>query len=285
MLAIGCGGIDVAAAMAGLPLYIKMPKIWGVKVTGKLPDWVSAKDAILELLKRHNVKGGVGYIIEYYGSGLKNLSAMDRHVIANMGAELGATTTLFPADKTVREFLASQDRLQDWQELAADPGAKYDRNETLNLSALEPLIALPGSPGNVVPVSEVAGQDIYQAYIGSSANPGFRDYAICAEMMKGQRVASGVSLDINPSSRNILEELTRRNYLAELIHAGARIHQAGCNGCIGMGRRRRRKKTVYAPSREIFRAALGLKTIWYFYAARKRPRLRLYAVKLRIPAH
>ena len=235
MLAIGCGGIDVAAAMAGLPLYIKMPKIWGVKVTGKLPDWVSAKDAILELLKRHNVKGGVGYIIEYYGSGLKNLSAMDRHVIANMGAELGATTTLFPADKTVREFLASQNRLQDWQELAADPGAKYDRNETLNLSALEPLIALPGSPGNVVPVSEVAGQDIYQAYIGSSANPGFRDYAICAEMMKGQRVAPGVSLDINPASRNILEELTRRNYLAELIHAGARIHQAGCNGCIGMG--------------------------------------------------
>jgi aconitate hydratase len=235
MLAIGCGGIDVAAAMAGLPLYIKMPKVWGIKVTGKLPDWVSAKDAILELLKRHNVKGGVGYIIEYYGSGLKNLSAMDRHVIANMGAELGATTSLFPADKTIREFLTSQNRLQDWQELAADPGAKYDRNETLNLSALEPLIALPGSPGNVVPVSEVAGQDIYQAYIGSSANPGFRDYAICAEMMKGQQVALGVSLDINPSSRNILEELTRRNYLAELIHAGARIHQAGCNGCIGMG--------------------------------------------------
>jgi predicted aconitate hydratase len=235
MLAIGCGGIDVASTMAGLPLYIKMPKIWGIKVTGKFPDWVSAKDAILELLKRHNVKGGVGYIMEYYGPGLKNLSAMDRHVIANMGAELGATTTIFPADAIVRKFLASQNRLQDWEALAADRGAAYDRHEELNLSALEPLIALPSSPGNVVPVSEVAGRDIYQAYIGSSANPGFRDYAICAEMLRGKRVAAGVSFDINPASRNVLEELVRCNYLAELIHAGARIHQTGCNGCIGMG--------------------------------------------------
>ncbi len=235
MLAIGCGGIDVASAIAGLPLYIKMPKVWGIKVTGKLPDWVSAKDAILELLKRHDVKGGVGYIIEYYGPGLKNLSIWDRHVLANMGAELGATTSIFPSDKITRNFLASQDRAEDWQELSADPRASYDRQEELNLSLLEPLIALPGSPGDVVPVSEVAGQEIYQAYIGSSANPGFRDYAICAEMVKGKKVATNVSFDINPASRNILEELVNHRYLADLIHAGARIHQAGCNGCIGMG--------------------------------------------------
>ena len=235
MLAIGCGGIDVASTMAGLPLYIKMPKVWGIKVKGKFPEWVSAKDAILELLRRHNVKGGVGYIIEYYGPGLKNLSAMDRHVLANMGAELGATTSIFPADKITQEFLAGQNRLQDWQELSADPDAEYDRDEELNLAELEPLIALPSSPGNVVKVSEVAGKEIYQAYIGSSANPGFRDYAICAEMIKGKRVAPGVSFDINPASRNVLEELIRRKYLAELIHAGARIHQTGCNGCIGMG--------------------------------------------------
>jgi aconitate hydratase len=235
MLAIGCGGIDVASAMAGLPLYLKMPKIWGIKVTGKLPPWVSAKDAILELLRRHNVKGGVGYIFEYYGPGLKHLNAMDRHVLANMGAELGATTSVFPADEITRKYLAEQNRVADWQPLAADPRAKYDRHEELNLADLEPLIALPSSPGEVVPVREVAGQDIYQAYIGSSANPGFRDYAICAEMVKGKRIAAGVSFDINPASRNVLEELVRSNYLAELIHAGARIHQAGCNGCIGMG--------------------------------------------------
>jgi aconitate hydratase len=235
MLAIGCGGIDVAGAMAGLPLYIKMPKVWGIKVTGKLPDWVSAKDAILELLRRHSVKGGVGYVIEYYGPGLKNLSAMDRHVLANMGAELGATSTVFPADKITRDFMARQQRLADWQELKADPRAQYDRKDELDLSSLEPLIALPNSPGNVVPVREVAGESIYQAYIGSSANPGFRDFAICAEMVKGKRVPAGVSFDINPTSRNILEELIRHNYLADLVHAGARIHQAGCNGCIGMG--------------------------------------------------
>ncbi len=242
MLAIGCGGIDVASTMSGLPLYIKMPKIWGVKVSGQLPDWVSAKDAILELLRRHDVKGGVGYVIEYYGPGLKHLTVMDRHVIANMGAELGATTTVFPSDKITREFLVGQDRLDDWQELTADPDAQYDRNEELNLSDLEPMIALPSSPGNVVPVREVAGKEIYQAYIGSSANPGFRDYAICAEMVKNRQIAAGVSFDINPASRNVLEELARNNYLAYLIHAGARIHQTGCNGCIGMGQAPATKK-------------------------------------------
>ncbi|AHE66155.1 aconitate hydratase [Legionella oakridgensis] len=235
MVAIGSGGLEVAMAIAGYPLYIKMPKVLGVKLTGALPPWVSAKDVVLEMLRRYDVKGCVGYIVEYYGEGLKNLSTMDRHVIANMGQELGATTTVFPSDEITREFLKSQGREQDWIELKADKNATYDKGEDIDLSSLEPLIAKPSSPGNVVPVSEIAGEEIYQAYIGSSANPGYRDFAIAAEIMKGRTVSPGVSLDINPSSRTILEELVRDGHLGHLIHAGARIHQAGCNGCIGMG--------------------------------------------------
>ncbi len=235
MLAIGAGGLEVALAMAGEPLFIKMPKIWGVKLTGKLPDWVSAKDVVLEMLRRHNVDGGVNKIIEYYGPGLKNLSAMDRHVIANMGTELGATTTVFPSDKEVKKFLKIQKRENDWKELLADEKAKYDEYEEINLSELEPLIALPSSPGKVVPVKEVAGKEIYQAYIGSSANPGFRDFAVPALIVEGKQVNDKVSFDVNPTSRQILENLISTGFLGKLIHAGARLHQAGCNGCIGMG--------------------------------------------------
>ncbi|MBW3599943.1 MAG: aconitate hydratase, partial [Planctomycetes bacterium] len=235
MLAIGAGGLEVAMAMAGYPFYVKMPEIWGVRLTGELPDWVSAKDVILEMLRRHGVKGGVGRIVEYHGPGLKRLSAMDRHVIANMGAELGATTTVFPSDDAVRRFLRSQEREHDWTELTADADATYDIEEEIDLSQLEPLIARPTSPGNVVPVREVAGKPIYQAYVGSSANPGYRDFAVTAEIVKGRRSAAGVSLDVNPTSRQILENLARDGHVTTLVHAGARLHQAGCNGCIGMG--------------------------------------------------
>jgi aconitate hydratase len=235
MLAIGAGGIDVAMAMAGEPFHLTMPKIWGVRLTGELPDWVSAKDVILEMLRRHNVDGGIGCILEYYGPGLKGLSAMDRHVIANMGAELGATSTVFPSDEAVRHFLKEQRREQDWKELTADPGAVYDLDEEFDLSQLEPLIALPSSPGKVVPVKEVAGREIYQAYIGSSANPGFRDFAVAAKMVAGRKVADQVSFDINPTSRQLLGELIQSGLLQDLIQSGARLHQAGCNGCIGMG--------------------------------------------------
>lgn len=235
MLAIGAGGLEVALAMAGEPLFIQMPKIFGVKLTGKFSKWVSAKDLILEMLRRHDVKGGIGYIIEYYGPALKQLSAMDRHVIANMGAELGATTSVFPSDQITKDFLRSQGRVKDWIPLSADMHATYDRHDEIDLSKLVPLIALPSSPGKVVPVRQVAGKEIYQAYIGSSANPGFRDFAISAAMVKGKQVPSHVSYDINPSSRTTLEELAKTGYLSEMIHAGARIHQAGCNGCIGMG--------------------------------------------------
>jgi aconitate hydratase len=235
MLAFGAGGVEVALAMAGEPLYLRMPEVWGVRLTGTLPDWVSAKDVILEMLRRHGVEGGFGRIIEYYGPGLASLSAMDRHVIANMGAELGATTSVFPSDEATRIFLRGEQREADWVPLAADEGSTYDVDEEIDLSKLEPLIAKPSSPGNVVPVREVAGEEIYQAYIGSSANPGYRDIAIAAAMMKGRQVHDRVSLDINPSSREVLETLIAEGKLADLVHAGARIHQAGCNGCIGMG--------------------------------------------------
>lgn len=235
MLAIGTGGLEVALAMAGASFLVKMPKIMGVKLTGSLPPWVSAKDVILEMLRRYDVKGGVGKIIEYYGPGLDSLTAMDRHVIANMGAELGATTTVFPSDKEVRRFLEQQGRADQWIELVADKDATYDLNDEINLSELVPLIALPSSPGKVVPVAQVAGQRIYQSMIGSSANPGMRDFVIPAMIVKGRQVASHVSFDVNPSSRQILENLTAEGYLLDLIHSGARVHQPGCNGCIGMG--------------------------------------------------
>ena len=235
MLAIGAGGLEVALAMAGEPFYLKMPQIWGVRLVGELPLWVSAKELILEMLRRHGVSGGAGRIVEYHGPGLAELSAMDRHVIANMGAELGATTTVFPSDEEVRRFLRAQHREDDWQELRPDRGADYDLEEEIDLSTLEPLIALPSSPGNVVPVREVAGAEIYQAYVGSSANPGYRDFAVAAEIVKGRRVHPRVSFDVNPTSRQILENLVAGGHLLSLVHAGARIHQAGCNGCIGMG--------------------------------------------------
>ncbi|MBB4822850.1 aconitate hydratase [Sporosarcina luteola] len=235
MLAMGAGGLDVALAIAGEPVYIKMPKVWGVKLTGELPDWVSAKDVILEMLRRFDVKGGVGKIIEYYGPGLKSLSAMDRHVIANMGAELGATTSVFPSDEEVRHFLKQQGREDDWTELVADKGATYDLYEEINLSELEPLIAKPSSPGNVVPVSEVAGTPIYQSYVGSSANPGFRDFAVVARIVDNKKIKEGISFDINPTSRQLLTDLVKEGHIASLLQAGARLHQAGCNGCIGMG--------------------------------------------------
>ena len=235
MLAIGVGGLEVAMAMAGEPLYVTMPEIWGVRLTGALPPWVSAKDVILEMLRRHGVKGGVGRIIEYHGPGLGSLSAMDRHVIANMGAELGATTSVFPADEQIRAFLESEGRGDEFTELTADPDAGYDVTDEIDLASVEPLIAKPTSPGNVVPVREVAGEPVFQVVVGSSANPGLRDFAILAAITSGRQAHPQVSLDVNPTSRQILADLTKMGSTLGLIQSGARIHQAGCMGCIGMG--------------------------------------------------
>lgn len=235
MLTFGAGGLDVAMAMAGEPMNIKMPRILGVQLTGKLPDWVSAKDAVLEMLRRYDVHGCRGMVIEYYGPGLDHLSAMDRHVMANMGTELGATSTVFPADHEIKRFMEQNQRGDHFVELLADEDAEYDLHETINLSEVEPLIALPSSPGNVVPVREVAGRKVHQVVIGSSANPGLRDFWIVGEIVKGKRINDDVSLDINPTSRQIIENLASMNSILSFIQSGARFHQTGCLGCIGMG--------------------------------------------------
>lgn len=235
MFALGAGGLDVAFAIAGEPMFLKMPKVLGVKLTGKMPDWVSAKDLVLEMLRRYDVKGARGFVIEYYGPGLKELSTMDRHVIANMGTEMGATTTVFPSDDEVKRFLRTQNREQDWTEILPDAEATYDEHEEIVLDDLVPLIALPSSPGNVVPVREVEGREIYQSYIGSSANPGYRDFWMTSEIVRGRRVHDDVSFDVNPTSRQIIENMVKNGVMLHLVQSGARIHQAGCNGCIGMG--------------------------------------------------
>jgi len=213
----------------------KMPKVLGIKLTGKLPDWVSAKDVVLEMLRRYDVKGCKGMIIEYYGPGLKNLSTMDRHVIANMGTEMGATTSVFPSDEEVKRFMTAQKRSAQWKPLIPDKGCTYDLHDEIELSKIIPLIAKPSSPGKVVPVRSVEGKPIYQVVVGSSANPGLRDFWITSKIVAGKQVNPRVSFDINPTSRQVIENLSAVGEFQPLIHAGARFHQAGCMGCIGMG--------------------------------------------------
>ncbi|MFZ5761006.1 MAG: aconitate hydratase [Thermodesulfobacteriota bacterium] len=235
MLAIGAGGLDVAMAMAGKPFYLVMPKIFGVRLTGRLAPWVSARDVLLELLRRLTVKGGVGYIMEYFGPGVKELSVTDRASITNFGAELGATTSVFPSDENTLGFLRSQGREESWVELAADADARYDEVMEIDLSALEPLIACPSSPDNVVKVKEVAGRPVSQVLVGSCSNSSLRDLLVVARTLNGRQVSHEVSFEINPGSRQVLENLAAMGEMLPLIHAGARIHQAGCLGCIGMG--------------------------------------------------
>jgi len=235
MLAMGAGGLDVALAMAGSLYYLPCPRVLGVRLTGELPDWVSSKDVILEMLRRHDVKGCVGKIVEYYGPGVKSLSATDRETIGNMGTELGATTTVFPSDKRTREYLEAQGRGHVWVPLAADDGAGYDEHEEIELARLEPLIARPSSPGNVVPVREVAGIKVHQAIVGSSVNSSFRDLMVVARIVEGRVAHPDVSFHINPGSRQVMENVLSHGGLLPLLQAGARIHQSGCLGCIGMG--------------------------------------------------
>jgi len=235
MIAIGAGGLDVSLAMAGHPFHLPCPKIWGVKLTGQLQPWISAKDVILEMLRRHTVKGGVGKIIEYYGPGVATLSATDRAIIGNMGAELGATTSLFPSDHRTREFLEAQGRGQVWQELAADPDATYDEYEEIDLTTVEPLIACPSSPDNVVRVADIEGLKVDQVLVGSSANSAFRDLMTVCRILDGRRVAPHVSFNVNPGSRQVLENVADQGGIMMLLLAGAQIHQPGCLGCIGMG--------------------------------------------------
>jgi aconitate hydratase len=235
MLAMGAGGLDVALAMAGRPYYLPCPKVLGVKLTGKLPDWVSAKDVILEMLRRYDVKGCLGKVVEYYGPGVATLSVEDRAVIGNMGTELGATSSIFPSDEQTRAYLQAQGRGDAWVSLEADPGAEYDEHAEIDLSTLEPLIACPSSPGKVVRVREVAGTPVDQVIVGSSANSGLKDLLRVVRIVEGRHSAANTDFHVNPGSRQVLENVAEADGILPLMMAGAKIHQSGCLGCIGMG--------------------------------------------------
>ncbi len=235
MLAIGAGGLDVAVAMGGGAYYLAMPQVCLVRLSGKLRPMVSAKDVILELLRRLSVKGGVGRVMEYGGEGLAGLSVPERATIANMGAELGATTTVFPSDEVTRRFFAAQDRLGDWCALSADVDAAYAEIIDIDLGALEPLAAQPHSPDNVAVVAALAGMKIDQVAIGSCTNSSFADMMKVAEILDGATVAANVSLVIAPGSRQVLDMLAANGALEKMVRAGARVLECACGPCIGMG--------------------------------------------------
>ncbi len=235
MLGIGAGGLDVAVAMAGGPFFLVVPEVLSVNLDGNMPPWVGAKDIILELLRRLTVKGGVGKIIEYCGSGLENLSVPERATIANMGAELGATSSLFPSDQVTREFLIRQDRGDLWKRLEADPGAAYDAQITIDLSSLEPMVAEPHSPDNVRAIREIGPVPVDQVAVGSCTNGSYQDLRLVAEILKGKLVHPQVSLVVAPGSRQAFMSLARESALESLLASGARILESACGPCIGMG--------------------------------------------------
>ena len=235
MLAMGAGGLDVAVAMGGGTYYIPMPKTVKINLTGKLQPWVAAKDIILEVLRRMSVKGGLGKIIEYAGEGIKTLSVPERATITNMGAELGATTSIFPSDEITRAFLKAQDREKDFIPLEADPDAVYDEELTIDLSSLTPLAAMPHMPDNVKTVEEIGSINIDQVCIGSCTNSSLFDMLKVAAILKGKTVAPNVSLSIAPGSKQVLAMLAENGALADMINAGARILESACGPCIGMG--------------------------------------------------
>lgn len=235
MIAIGAGGLDVAVAMAGGPFYLNMPEVVQVELIGKLSPWVSAKDIILEVLRILSVKGGVGKIIEYTGPGVATLSVPERATITNMGAELGATTSIFPSDEITKEFLTAQGRSDQWKELKADPDAAYDQTITIDLAALEPLAAQPHSPDNVAKIKDIGPIKIDQVAIGSCTNSSYTDLMKVAAILKGKKIHPETSLVISPGSKQVLEMLVRNGALADIIASGARILECTCGPCIGMG--------------------------------------------------
>jgi aconitate hydratase len=234
MLAIGAGATQVALVLAGRPFPVENPVVAGVELRGALPPWVQSKDVVLELLRRRGVRGGQGRILEFFGEGVACLSATDRGTICNMVMETGATTGIFPSDERTREWLREQGRLEDWIELGADPGAEYDELEVIDLGELEPLIARPSSPGNVVPVREVAGTEAAQVCVGSSVNSSYEDLAVVAAALRGRTVPAGLDLTVTPGSRQILDQIVRGGVYSDLLAAGGRILEPACGPCIGM---------------------------------------------------
>ncbi len=234
-LAIGAGGLDVALAMAGRPFRLSYPKILGVRLAGRLADWVSAKDIILRMLQTLTTKGNVGWIVEYFGDGVRTLSVPDRATITNMGAELGVTTSIFPSDRLTKSFMKAQGRDASWTAISADKDAEYDRLLEIDLGTLVPLAACPSSPDNIRPLSELEGTPVDQVIIGSCTNSSYRDLMLVAAILKGRTVSPRVHLSIAPGSRQVLEMLGRNGALADLIASGARILEAACGPCIGQG--------------------------------------------------
>src|SRR5829696_5460516 len=234
-IAIGAGGLDVALVMAGQPFQTPAPQVVGVELTGKLSAWVTPKDVILELLRRRGVRGGLGRIFEFYGEGVANIDATGRTTICNMIAELGATTGIFPSDERTREWLRMQRREEDFVELSADEDADYDEREHIELDELEPLVAQPHSPGNVVPVGEVADTRAAQVCIGSSVNSGFEDLAVAAAVLRDETVFLGLVMTVTPGSRQILDSIATTGVYSDLVRAGARMLEPVCGPCVGMG--------------------------------------------------
>ncbi len=235
MLAIGAGGLDVAVAMAGGPFYLTTPEVVGIKLTGQLKAYVSSKDIILKVLEILGVKGGVGRVIEYYGQGIKSLTVPERATITNMGAELGATTSVFPSDEVTRKFLIAQNRASAFKELIADEDCVYDHNLEINLDELQPLAAVPHSPDNIKSIASLEGMKVNQVAIGSCTNSSYTDLVKVAKILKGKTVHPTISLVISPGSKQVFEMLAKDGYLADLIASGARILESACGPCIGMG--------------------------------------------------
>ena len=235
MVAMGAGGLDVAVAMGGQPFFVIAPRVVLVRLTGSLPPWISGKDIILEVLRRQTVKGGLGRVFEYGGPGVDTLSVPERATITNMGAELGATTSIFPSDERTREYLRAQKREDVWRPLAADPDAEYDEVVEIDLGTLEPLVACPSSPDAVVPVRELAGTEVAQVCVGSCTNSSYHDLMVVASVLKGRTVHPQVSMTISPGSRQVFTMIAHSGALADLIQSGARILESACGPCIGMG--------------------------------------------------
>ncbi|HLC21986.1 MAG TPA: aconitate hydratase, partial [Candidatus Methylomirabilis sp.] len=235
MIAIGAGGLDVAVAMGGGPFYLPMPKVLLVRLNGRLRPWVAAKDIILEVLRRLTVKGGVGKILEYGGEGVRPLTVPERATITNMGAELGATTSIFPSDEQTRLYLAAQGRGGSWVPIGPDPDAIYDETLEIDLNTLEPMIARPSSPDSVCPVSEVEGTKLSQVCVGSCTNSSFRDLMTVATMLKGKTVHPDISFTVTPGSKQVYTMIAANGALTDLIAAGGRILESACGPCIGMG--------------------------------------------------
>jgi len=235
MLGVGVGGLDVTAVMAGSPFYLTVPEIMLVKLNGRLPQWTSAKDVALEVLRRLDVRGGFGRILEYDGPGVGSLSVPERGTIANLGTETGATSSLFPSDSLTRDYLHAQGRGEAWRELKADPGAPYDEVMEIDLDEIEPLVAKPHSPGNVVPVKELEGLKIDQVIIGSCTNSSLRDLTTVAHILKSREIHPGVSVAISPGSRLGLHHLSKTGLLSEIIKSGVRILEPVCGPCVGLG--------------------------------------------------